>query len=107
VKSSIYSDTDESRGEDDDLDLPPHRSREPPQSTQPQGGVTKEDLSEPLPELSDQLGQSRLDEEDTQAAVEEVRHGKARAHDTQTRRYNCSKGHNIAPPVVHSFLADS
>jgi hypothetical protein len=61
--------TSESHGEDDDLDFPPH-SREPPQSAQPQSGVTEEDLSEPLPELSDQLDQSRLDEEeDTQAAV--------------------------------------
>jgi len=41
--------------------------------------VTEEDLGEPLPELSDQLGQSRLDEEeDTQAAVEEARRGKLR-----------------------------
>jgi hypothetical protein len=41
--------TSESHGEDDDLDLPPHRSRELPQSTQPQGGVTEEDLGRPLP----------------------------------------------------------
>jgi len=38
--------------------------------------VTEEDL-EALPELSDQLDQSRLnEEEDAQAAVEEARRGK-------------------------------
>jgi hypothetical protein len=53
--------------------------RKPPLSAQPQGGVTEEDLSEPLPELSNQFDQSRLDEEeDTQATVEEARRGKAK-----------------------------
>ena len=51
--------------------------------------MTKEGLGEPLPELSDQLDQSRLDEEeDTQSAVEEARRGKVRVVDaSQVHRY--------------------
>jgi len=73
-----YDDTS-TTSESRDLDLPPHPSREPLQSAQLQGGATKEDLGEPLSELSDQLNQSRLDEEeDTQTAAEETRRGKVR-----------------------------
>jgi hypothetical protein len=68
--------TSESHGEDDAWTS--RQPREPPQSAQPQDVVT-EDLGEPLPELSDHLDQSRLDEEeDTQAAVEEARYSKLR-----------------------------
>jgi len=81
VQHDDASTASESHGEDDDLDLPPYPSREPPQSAQPQGRVT-EDLGETLSELSDQLDRSRLDEEeDKQATVEEARRGKDRAVD--------------------------
>jgi len=45
-----------------------------------------EELSEPLPELSDQLDKSWLgEEEDTLAVVEEARRGKVRAVDHRRR----------------------